>query len=255
MKDNYAKRLVGHRGQMATHPENALSGYRAAIAGGATIVECDVQLTKDKVPVVLHDHGLSRTACEGIDGTIFDHDWADACQFSVHQGQKFEQKYYPEPLPSLEQFFDLLKCHPKVTAMVELKQESIDHFDLPSFLNVVFPQARLCKEQVIIISFNADVIRQAIEAGFVTGWVIDKMDDAAKAIAMEMLPPYLITDVLEVDVQNPDLWQAPTGHSWQWMLYDVVDPVVVQSLMDKGVDLIETADVVALVEHFNSEQS
>lgn len=248
---SYANRLVGHRGQMNTHPENTLVGYRAAIAGGAKIVECDVQLTKDKVPVVLHDHGLSRTAGPGINGTIFDFDFNETKEISVHEPAKFGEQYHPEPIAGLAQFVELIAQSPDVLAMVELKQESIDQFDLQSFVDVVFPICWQHKTQIIIISFNADVVSAAKAAGFMSGWVIDNMDEANRETAMALLPPYLITDVLEVDVENPQLWSAPEGHQWQWMLYDVVDPDTVKSLMDKGVDLVETADIVALNAHFN----
>lgn len=252
MSKSYSERLVGHRGQMLTHPENTLCGYRAAIAGGAKIVECDVQLTKDTVPVVLHDHGLSRTAGNNSKGTIFDVDFDQARTISVHEPDKFGEKYHPEPIASLTDFVGLIAEHPDVLAMVELKQESIDAFGLDTCVNAVFSIAAPFKEQLIIISFNSDVVTLAKLAGFTSGWVIDKMDTPSLHRAIELLPDYLITDVLEVDTDRPLLWTAPTGHQWQWMLYDVVDPSLVKALMDKGVDLVETADVVGLVEHFMS---
>lgn len=53
--------LCAHRGAMATHPENTLPAFRAAISAGAHMIEFDVQLTKDNELVVMHDATVDRT--------------------------------------------------------------------------------------------------------------------------------------------------------------------------------------------------
>jgi glycerophosphoryl diester phosphodiesterase len=56
------KRLtaVAHRGAPFTARENTLASFRAAVEQGADAVELDVRLTRDGVPVVLHDRTLGR---------------------------------------------------------------------------------------------------------------------------------------------------------------------------------------------------
>ena len=54
-------RYVAHRGGAAQWPENSLTAFRHAIAGGAQILECDVHLTADGEVVVIHDPTLDRT--------------------------------------------------------------------------------------------------------------------------------------------------------------------------------------------------
>jgi glycerophosphoryl diester phosphodiesterase len=53
---------VAHRGGAAQWPENSLSAFRHAIAGGAQILECDVHLTADGEVAVMHDPTLDRTS-------------------------------------------------------------------------------------------------------------------------------------------------------------------------------------------------
>lgn len=53
--------VVAHRGASSTHPENTLSSFEAALDLGAQVVELDVRLSADGVPVVIHDPDLSRT--------------------------------------------------------------------------------------------------------------------------------------------------------------------------------------------------
>ena len=56
--------LVGHRGAMDIAPENTMSAFRAGLAGGADILELDVQLTADKQVMVFHDTDL--IICSGL---------------------------------------------------------------------------------------------------------------------------------------------------------------------------------------------
>ncbi|MFD7641482.1 glycerophosphodiester phosphodiesterase [Kitasatospora sp. NPDC059795] len=53
-------RAVAHRGEPYQHRENTLPAVSAALAAGADAVEVDVQLTRDGVPVLLHDRTLER---------------------------------------------------------------------------------------------------------------------------------------------------------------------------------------------------
>ncbi|MFI8183965.1 glycerophosphodiester phosphodiesterase family protein [Actinacidiphila glaucinigra] len=52
---------VAHRGQWRDAPENSLAAFRAAYDDGAEIIETDIQLTKDGVPVLMHDTTVDRT--------------------------------------------------------------------------------------------------------------------------------------------------------------------------------------------------
>jgi glycerophosphoryl diester phosphodiesterase len=54
-------RLAAHRGGAALWPENSLRAFREALALGVDLVEFDVHLAADGVPVVIHDATLDRT--------------------------------------------------------------------------------------------------------------------------------------------------------------------------------------------------
>lgn len=53
--------IIGHRGAAGIEQENSLDAMQAGLDDGADMIECDVQLTSDNVPVVIHDSDLSRT--------------------------------------------------------------------------------------------------------------------------------------------------------------------------------------------------
>ena len=54
-------RLVAHRGDMTTYPENSLLALSKAADQGLLYIELDVQLSKDLEPIVIHDDNINRT--------------------------------------------------------------------------------------------------------------------------------------------------------------------------------------------------
>lgn len=52
--------IIGHRGAAGLAPENTLASFQAAAALGCRMVEFDVRLSADQVPVVFHDDTLER---------------------------------------------------------------------------------------------------------------------------------------------------------------------------------------------------
>lgn len=60
--------LQGHRGARGLFPENTLEGFAAALALGVTSIELDVAVTRDGVPVVVHDPALNPDITRGPDG-------------------------------------------------------------------------------------------------------------------------------------------------------------------------------------------
>jgi glycerophosphoryl diester phosphodiesterase len=53
--------IIAHRGASGTAPENTLAAVERALALGVDGIEVDVQLTKDLVPVIIHDRTVDRT--------------------------------------------------------------------------------------------------------------------------------------------------------------------------------------------------
>ena len=54
-------RWVAHRGAGKLAPENTLSAFRLGASHGYRMFECDVKLSADGVPFLLHDATLTRT--------------------------------------------------------------------------------------------------------------------------------------------------------------------------------------------------
>lgn len=66
--------LIGHRGAAGHAPENTASAFARGLALGADALECDVHLSQDGVPVVIHDDVLDRTTSGA--GPVRNQPWA-----------------------------------------------------------------------------------------------------------------------------------------------------------------------------------
>src|SRR6185295_10952895 len=56
--------ILGHRGASAVAPENTLAAFSRAMSDGADGIEFDVRLSRDQIPVVIHDSTLKRTGLD-----------------------------------------------------------------------------------------------------------------------------------------------------------------------------------------------
>ncbi len=61
MSDTTRPLISAHRGGRNEAPENTVAAFRYAAALGVPGAECDVQLSADGVPVVIHDDAVDRT--------------------------------------------------------------------------------------------------------------------------------------------------------------------------------------------------
>ena len=115
MKLTYEGKMMvaGHRGDSANVPENTMAAFRAAIAAGADMIETDVRLTKDGVPVLIHD----RTADRTTDGKGYVKDMTFAELRTLNAGTKD----VPQQIPTLEELLELLAAT-DVTLNLEVKE-------------------------------------------------------------------------------------------------------------------------------------
>jgi len=89
---------IAHRGAGKLAPENTLSAFRLGAAHGYRMFECDVKLSADGVPFLLHDATLDRTTnARGLGG---ERPWSELSQMDA--GGWHSRAYTGEALPTLE---------------------------------------------------------------------------------------------------------------------------------------------------------
>ena len=89
---------IAHRGAGKLAPENTLAAFRVGAGHGATGFECDVKLSADGVPFLLHDATLERTT--GQPGIAGDRDWAELSLLDA--GAWHGPAFAGETIPTLE---------------------------------------------------------------------------------------------------------------------------------------------------------
>ncbi len=88
---------VAHRGAGKLAPENTLAAFRLGASHGYRMFECDVKLSQDGVPFLMHDATLNRsTNGRGIGG---EHRWQALSQLDA--GSWHSRAYAGEPLATL----------------------------------------------------------------------------------------------------------------------------------------------------------
>lgn len=89
---------IAHRGAGKLAPENTLAAFRVGAAFGYRAFECDVKLSADGVPFLLHDATLERTA--GVPGTAGERPWSELSRLDA--GGWHGRTFAGEPIPSFE---------------------------------------------------------------------------------------------------------------------------------------------------------
>lgn len=119
-KEQSKMEIWAHRGCSYAYPENTLQAFKAASALDITGVELDVQLTKDKKLVVIHDETVDRTT--NGSGAVSDFTLQELQALKIQAPGGFER------VPTLEEVLALLKpvCQKKgLMINIELKTSRV----------------------------------------------------------------------------------------------------------------------------------
>lgn len=161
---------VAHRGWSGGAPENTLAAFRLALSEPSVYwIELDVHLSKDEVPVVIHDGTLNRTTNgkgKVSEKTAFQLSQLDA-------GSWFHPYYAGEPVPTLEQTLSLV--YGRSCLNIELKEDAQEGGLLVRRV-VELVRAYRMENAVVITSFDRRLIEQVKQCApeFRTGLIVDK---------------------------------------------------------------------------------
>jgi glycerophosphoryl diester phosphodiesterase len=150
---------IGHRGCAGELPENTLASFRRGLADGAVVIETDVHLTRDGVPVLIHDDDLARVSDRA--GAVRDFDWSALRLLDA--GFRFTAPDGSTPyrgrglrIPSLVEALDAL---PGARINLELKE------DLPGFAERVLAVIREAgREDTTLVTSGSDPLMQKLRA-------------------------------------------------------------------------------------------
>jgi glycerophosphoryl diester phosphodiesterase len=176
---------MAHRGASSEAPENTLAAIEAAAAAGADLVEIDVRLTADGIPVVLHDSDVGPTT-DGA-GLVHTMTLADVKRLDASGGWGPRQE-----VPTLAEALASIGDHSGMGVDLEIKNipgepgfdsgETAVEAALEAVKDVGFPGF------VLVSSFNWLTIERSKElapdtpTGFLTVATIDPMASLVYAV-------------------------------------------------------------------------
>lgn len=151
-------RIVAHRGWSGKAPENTMAAFSLALTHPEIeAIELDVHLSKDGIPVVIHDYTIDRTT-DGS-GAVVDYTAEELRQFDA--GQWFDDAFTGEYIPTLQEVFSHIGGKKKL--LVELKQKANYYPGLEQKVVQLIQEHQL-QEQVRVISFDHTSLEKVKEA-------------------------------------------------------------------------------------------
>jgi glycerophosphoryl diester phosphodiesterase len=152
-------KIIAHRGASTEAPENTLSSIRAALEYGVDYVEIDIRLTKDNIPVIMHDKSLSRTTGRTHTRLLHNLTWDQIKHLDV--GSWFDPHYSRESIPSLESVLN--EGWGSSGLMLEIK-ECVQHPEI--VVSSIFSRlsnAEKLPMNLILGSFSLQIVEEIIK--------------------------------------------------------------------------------------------
>lgn len=107
--------IIAHRGSKGEAPENTLAAFSLALRQHCDAIELDIHLSRDGVPVVIHDDTVDRTT----NGTGAVESMTVGELQALDAGSWFDPSYAGERIPTLAEVFELVP--PSIMINVEIK--------------------------------------------------------------------------------------------------------------------------------------
>jgi glycerophosphoryl diester phosphodiesterase len=204
---------IGHRGAKGHAAENTLASFEKAMELGVDMIELDVFLSKDNIPVVIHDKTIDRTTISN--GFVSD--------FLAIELQKLG-------IPTLEDVFQLVNHQCDIN--VEIKEFEA----VKSVLDLIHSNI-FSKDKILISSFDWNALQEVrfhdseIRLGVLTQTDVDLALAFAKFIKAYSIHPFhhLLTKENVIQIQYNNFKVYP------WTVNEPEDIIFVKLLNVDGI--------------------
>lgn len=222
--------LIGHRGALASAPENTLPSFQEGLAQGADVLELDIHRSRDGELVVIHDFTVDRTT----DGKGYVRDLTVAELKRLDAGSRFSPAFKDTRIPLLREV--LVWAKGRVWLAIEIKSDWITYEGIETAL-VDQLHAAAMVDQVMVISFDHCCIKRVkgLDQNIATGILyaarlVDPVAVARSARADALRPRWPFATAAEIRVvQEAGLVYSPWGPN---------DPAIWRRLVEMGVDTL-----------------
>ncbi len=226
---------IAHRGAGKLAPENTLAAFRVGAQHGYRAFECDVKLSADGVPFLLHDATLDRTTAG--QGKAGDKTWSELSRLDA--GGWHSRAYAGEPMPSLEALSVYLQRN---GFLLDLEIKPTPGLELQTGQVVGREVLRLWADAPIpplFTSFRPEALQGARETAphIPRGLLLDTLWDGWFNVAQALECAAVVT---HYNLMNAELLSKLHAAGLRGLVYTVNDPSVAQWLIGVGIDGIVT---------------
>ena len=174
---------IAHRGAKQDAPENTMPAFIAAFEQGAMHIECDVHLTADNTPVIIHDDTLDRTTNSSGQVALS----SDQTIQSLDAGSWFHEDFKGTSIPVLSELLRWQK-QSDITLHLEIKPMSPEKIN--AGLDVILQQVHALAntEKIFLLSFQYAILERLQQLNSPLPRVLSvahcQPQDIEKAVAM-----------------------------------------------------------------------
>ena len=247
--------VVAHRGASSTRPENTIPSFEEAIRLGARLVEFDVRLSLDGVPIVMHDATVDRTT----DGTGPVHELTADQLAALNAGTAA----HPAHVPTLAQVLGCVSGRAAIA--VEIKNIPGEPAFEPTREPIVEAvhtelERRRFDGAVLVVSFNpasiaaSKALAPEVPTGFLTTDLVDPREALAYAVSAghDMVLPGTRASIPAGEAFVDEVHAAGLRVG----TWTVDDPATFAMLLGRGFDAVASNDPAmglgVLAEHLRS---
>lgn len=256
--------ILGHRGASAVAPENTLAAFSRATRDGADGIEFDVRLSRDRVPVVIHDTTLKRTG--SVDRlvselTAAELQAADVGSWFDARRQISADSFAGEKLPTLGQVFDLFS-NSYGLLYIEMKSDAGEGARLAAAVVKLTRESPMA-DRVVVESFDLSAIAavKKIDPGIRTAALFEpklsrplstvrrfKMVDMAIAVDADEI-------ALHYTLAGSRVVEKAKEAGLEVVVWTVDDPVWIERARALGVKALIANDPANMLHHRNTSQN
>lgn len=248
--------VIAHRGYAARAPENTLAALRMAIEARADALEFDLHVTRDGIPVLIHDSTLRRTT--GVDGRVEERTAAEVQ--ALDAGSWFDEGFAGEPVPTLAQALEFAAPHRSPAGRIARVYPEIKGWrtrdDLGRIAGLLRETGWYADACVISLDWDALVAVREIEPGLAVGFVYDdaRLHHEAVELAARIGNAIIDPDV-RLLLDDPARAAFALDHRVEIGCWTVDDADDARRIAGMGVHRITTNEVERMVRTLSEDPS
>ncbi|MFC4617911.1 glycerophosphodiester phosphodiesterase [Camelliibacillus cellulosilyticus] len=239
-------KIIAHRGASSKCPENTMMAFKQAERDGADGIELDLHLTRDRIPVVIHDETVDRTT----DGYGFIKDYTVSGLKKLSAGRWKGWKFRNADIPTFEEVLEWIQTT-KLLLVIEFKNNLFPYKGLENLTLDLIDRYGMA-DRTIYSSFNHDSlmklkkIDQSVETAPLYSKPITDPARYVKSLGASGIHPYY-------RITTQPLVQMMHNHHFKVRPYTVNAPHIMDALLKWGVDGLIT-DQPALAHKMRKQQ-